>query len=414
MTLEMGKIGLGRLRLLSMGLCAFLISVASPISAQLTLKLPADIIFETWTQISYPFLVRLDAHTLKWSLFYAKKNSDVHLIGWSPKGDLLAIFQDQGHLCILSRAGKLISCMENRVGDIADSGNGAGGNAYDYTIAWSDDESKLYYVTDMPDTGSSPALLEADIATGKTLRVMYDQPDMDPYSAIPAPNGSALLMRYHSSLNQVNLIQFSTTDHNAVPAVVRKNLNAQFVLPAGYDATAPQNQEDKPTDHQRGFCGFSPKSNYLSVQDTGAITQKHIWPYEFDILTVSGDLKYRVRYETNPIVPTACPSWSTDETLLYFRYIIRDENQVDYALIYKYTPSIGKIEPYFTKPYTLSEYASPLEVSPDGNYLLYEDAGGADGGTLTTTVVGPNNTVATYPGIFGDSKHPLWVPPVQP
>ena len=149
-----------RLLLFGMAFCSALMNIVSPIHAQTPFKLPADIIFQTWTKPGMAFLVELDAQSLNWHLFYATPGQSVFLIGWSPKGNFLAIFQS-GHPCVLTRAGKLLSCMENSVGGlIANAGNGASGDDYLYTITWSDDETKMYYISDQ---NATPQLIEGDM-----------------------------------------------------------------------------------------------------------------------------------------------------------------------------------------------------------------------------------------------------------
>jgi len=397
-----------------------------------TIRLPSDFIFQTKGVDGHWYLVRVDAQTGQWHLFYAKKGDDVGLINWSPRGDQVAIFQSDLHgtqLCVLTRTAQLISCMDNYVGQIAFYmifGTGAGGNSYLYKVGWSKDESKIYYVTDTPNSGKVPEFIEADVTTGRTLQMLYSQSDLDPLTAVPAQNTGILLLRTAYSQNSmttgVNLIQFQSAaqpDSKTLTSVIRKNLNVQFTPPNNYDLSAPENAQDDPHKHISDFCGFSPQGSYLTRFDSGAIYSLYDQhPYEWDILDIMGNVVYRMLppIYSSKLIPTGCVAWAPSETVFYARQRFKSQNNnSNYLLISKYTLSGDHqiaITPFFTDAGVLDPYTGPWEISPDGNYILYEEACGQDDGCDLTTIVGPNNTVERYPGINGISAHPLWIPPL--
>ncbi len=396
-----------RLRLLGIGLCIVLITVVSHVYAQATLKLPTDIIFEAWTDAndSTSVLVRIDAQTQKMSFFYGRPNSSIHILSWSPKGNVLAALVNSSQICILTRAGQFVSCMDGGV-NVGDSGSGVGGDSDWYTISWSDDEKKLYYITDAGDTEH---LVEGDVATGKTLRTLYDKPDMDPYTAMPGPNGIDLLLRNGAPVgsNSVDLVRFSGANGTSSHLSLNTALQAPFNKPVNVNIHGE-------SAHDLVFCPFSPKGTYFTAYDVGGGSADGVIAYEFDVFDTNGHIAHQLRYETNPILPTEeCPGWSPDESTLFFRvYVPSASDSTDYvAEIYSYTLGTSNIAPYYNTPDGLSFSDSPFQVSPDGQYLLY--AAGYD--TRLATVIGPNNTIATFSGPFnGNSSHPFWVPPLQP
>ena len=392
--------------------------IGTPFVAQASIVLPDDIIYETWasgTYVNYPFLVRLNAHTQQVSLFYARAQSAVHPASWSPKGDMLAILMSNWqtndpnvyHVCILSRAGTLLTCMQDSIEGTIDIGIPQAEYLNYRTITWSNDEKTLYYVTSQD---SVSHFIEADVATGKSVRVLYDNPDIDPDSAAPAPNGSALLLNrggLYADINTPNLVQIS-----ADGSAVHLKVNA-LLAPPKNNMVQSINSD---LAHKRIFCAFSPKGTYFTAYDSAASPGESIMPYEFDIFDINGHIQYQLKADSNAIMPyNECPAWTSDESAIFFRNYVADTTGNYSATIYKYTLRTRKVEPYFSIPGVLGIFSSPFSVSPDGVYLFYE-AGAADGGLAIATVVGPNNTVMTYPAPFSSkiSKHPLWVPPLQP
>jgi len=417
-----------------LGFVALLLVLAAPliVYAQPTLQLPGDFIFQT-DGYNHSFLVKVDAHTQKQSLFYSYKNGSVQPLNWSPHGQYLAILQDapQGdwNICILSRTGQLVSCMENRM-----SGYVAGGGTETYSVyqpAWSADETQLFYATDDPASGGSPEYVAGDIATGKTVRILYNKPDMNRWAEAPA-NGSGEFWlpegneEIGGTYPATSLIQFPVVNTNKtagsstnVTSEVRVPLSPTFTVPSHITVSALQASHDDPTKHRAQFCNFSPKGTYFAAFDWGPVVLSggmypvKVDPYEFDILDANGSIAYRMTTDTYPLaaIPQGCVLWSPDDK--WFEASNSDSSNNSFV-VNKYTLMPGgklSIEPYSQSSADVTAalaYSAGIHLSPDGQYLLFE----SDSDHKITTVIGPNNEIATFPGINNLSMRPLWIPPL--
>ncbi len=407
--------------------------------AQQSLILPAKMVFTTFTEIfplgakprSPAVIEQVDTQTEKVSVFYANPFGDAFAMAWSPSGKSLAVVlaghidqtdkivlsdgpnDGEAHVCILDRAGLLQRCMKQVVSDsLGVSGKGDGLYTNYMPVTWSTDEQKLYFMTGfLPDK-----LLESDAQTGQTVRIIYNKSDMDPDTVTWSPNADYLILsaKDTTASDSAPLVHFSATGQE----VSRIELVQPLAIPAG--AVSPTiATPDQP--HARVPCSFSPRGTYFTTIDSGDPP-----PYESDIVDMTGTVRYRL-VNTSPraTVPYYCPDWKSDESALYFTPY-HDYRTGDSWLIYQYTLSTGKVEPYYSQPNTLPEINSPFSVSPDGKYLAYETldnpayatAFEVPNGTYTLSrvvIVGPNNAGPVFfsgPGYVGE--RPLWVPPLQP
>ena len=410
-----------------------------PTSAQQALILPTSLIFTSYSLslMSPPgvsgrspaIIEQVDTKTQKLSIFYTNPFGDAYAMAWSPSGKSLAVViaghidqsgkivasdgsQDfEEHVCVLDRSGQLQRCMKEmfynsltRSGDYSTSEN--------YTpVTWSNDEHAIYFTAF--DSKGNTAIVESDVQTGDTVRIIYDKPDMDPDTATWSPNADYLILRtkFVIASESAPLVHFSATGQE----LSRIELVQPLAVPAG--AISPTiATPDQP--HARVPCSFSPRGTYFTTTDSGDSP-----PYESDIVDMSSTVRYRLM-NTGPgaIVPDYCPDWKPDESALYFGHYTDSSGW----LIYQYTLSTGKVVPYFNSSLAVPEISSPFSVSPDGNYLAYETVDNpafaaalhVPNGVYTSpriVVVGTNNTGPIFfsgPGYVGE--RPLWVPPLQP
>ena len=162
--------------------------------------LPADLLFTaslTAGPGDFPrdVIVRVDAETLEVSPFYVDDEAfEILPLGWSPQGDLLAIYRmmpplDKAYtlfprqLCILSRDGVLQRCMNDSSPMHWGRQPQTGMEYWNFffPITWGVNGQTVYFSTEYPNEksafGYGQRLVEASVITGETLRVIYDYPD---------------------------------------------------------------------------------------------------------------------------------------------------------------------------------------------------------------------------------------------
>jgi hypothetical protein len=153
-----------------------------------TNRLPSDLIFTTgnavgdmsWTVSDRNVLARVDAETLEVEPFYYDEKAKlIKAIRWSPQGDLLAVYLQflssdssgpiRNQLCLVDRSGVLRTCF--------DDAPPIYGIVENYAVSWSADSQKIYFVAGRQNGSQEEyALVEADVNTGRTLRIVYAYP----------------------------------------------------------------------------------------------------------------------------------------------------------------------------------------------------------------------------------------------
>ena len=216
-------------------------SLASRTQAQpLIPPLPADLLFVTTTAadgFSLPqnIVVRVDTQTMEVSTFYVDDEAwELMPLSWSPQGDLLAIYRSmprneetylaERQLCLLDREGILQRCMQDTPPMHWEGEPYAW--PYLFPVTWAPDGQTIYFETEYPSEGElyGRRIIEADVTTGETLRVLYDYPE---------PRRLVLF----SDGNHVGIDIGGSGTVNGLPAIINLVTGKQLDILA----TAPEN-----------------------------------------------------------------------------------------------------------------------------------------------------------------------------
>ncbi len=394
------------------------------IHKQQILSLPNSLIFATAkyspTSNGRSFLSRIDVATQQAVFFYGNSDWDVLPLTWSSRGTYLAVVfsrdspqpeMRESQVCVLTRLGKLQACMLEKPSiDLV-----FWGDSIQYTATWSADEKKLYF---MSGTFQAHRLIEADVLTGQTIRVVYYENDH--YANFTnfswSSNLSHLIIGADDPAHVAHestslLIQLSPTN-NQQPI---STTDLAQVTPSIDGATA----SSLSAHHFLVPCPFSPHDTYIAAYDDSFSADKSL---EFIIMDQQGTIKYSLD-SNNAILPKTCPAWQNDEKALYFPYWDPVNNpsvsssHPTASSIYRYVLASGQITSYYNGSLPLS-IDSPLSVSPDGNYLAFDTGYNptyVPTGTMPfyadrIAVVGPGNTVNYYADPYTNGSRPVWMP----
>jgi len=381
--------------------------------------LPADLLFTTTTaegDVDYPrdIIVRVDADTLEVSPFYVDDTADeVIPISWSPQGDLLAVYRlmpaiDDAHtlfprqLCVLNRAGVLQGCMD----DSPPMYNGGDPQSWQhyYPVAWGADGQTIYFDTEYVNENSlygyGKRLIEADVATGETLRIVYEYPD--PYPIAPSPDLRHALVAFGLLWGgppvPVLIVDLTTGAQldvtTAVPSLTSLYMTCLPASPQGhyvtvsaeYDLATYAPDQDPTLNDGRGLL--------LVVLDMQGAIQGIIGQPDGNDTLWSQD----------------CPGWQPDEQAIYFW---ASDSQGAYIMRYSLP------DQQLTTLYTLRRWPEresyiygPLIVSPDGTHvaLTVSDDPYAD---PLVAVLYPDGEIYRIPSPYRFGLYPLWVPPLE-
>jgi hypothetical protein len=364
--------------------------------------LPTDLLFTTISRGTSLFtsLMHIDPKTLQIFPFYVDDGSLVRPLSWSPTGDLLAILRkssidsDYLELCLVTQAGVLQSCFEDRIASHMFRDRGQ-----DYMVTWSEDGRYVYFVTDYDhfhwneftsdDWGAS--LVKAKVATGQTQQVLYQTQVV--VHRPPPP------LFWTKNLHYLLLYQqgrFSST---------------AFDLWQSTEITLPQEIADM---GRLEFCPqFSPQGQYLmahaSLNDalTGWVL---VTPEGRAVQTVGSD-----KLQQAGIDWMDCPVWQSDEAAFYFlgglqdganlfKYVLVDDTIVKVKQLYPPDPP----DPAFTGLYP----QMPMRLAPDDATLAisFRVAGA---GSTEIRILGPTNEWLAYGGDevpVPVGADPLWFP----
>lgn len=381
--------------LISLG--SFLSPYASPSAAQTGDALPADMLFTGLTaQTSLSTtLMRVDAQTLQASPFYVDEGSLLRALSWSPAGDLLAILRkpsidaDYLEICLLTRAGVLQSCFEDKIARYLFRERGK-----DYLLTWSEDGQYVYFVTDYdlfhwsdatPGGTWAARLVKAEVASGQTQEVLYQTP--------PEIHDSPALLFWADDLHYLQ----------AGLTVLDLWQDTEITLPL-----------DLPGRGDLMYCPrFSPQGQYLTARaivDDALTGLALVSPTGQIIRTVGSD-----RLQQAGIEWMECPVWRSDETAFYFlgglegtaelfRYDLADDTFVHLKQLYPPDPQ----EAVFRggSPHL------PMRLAPDDATLaitFWENS------ATDIRILAPTNEWIIYGGV-GTSMpvgaSPIWMPPL--
>jgi hypothetical protein len=377
-------------------------------------QLPEDLLFSTGTaEKSYRFynaFAWVDAQTLQATPFYTDETIQATYmtpISWSPDGHYLAYLRlDDWDVCILTRAGVVQTCFVDKTSE----GRGFDPEGKDYMVTWSEDEQKVYLVTD---NGNIRSLIEADVTTGQTLRTLYQYdtqgewpprlywtPALD-YIAVFNETGRIYGAGFLESVfaNDVTVIRLATNETFTMPTELPELGTLSFCpqsSPLGhYLITRGYIENEQP-----GYAIFDPVGNLISAL-----------PYS--------------RFQSYSLEWVYCPTWQADEQAFYFLGGSMGNAQSDYtASIFKYSIADDTLTLYapIEPPEALHDTGSggypipPLVVSPEGTHIAIEFTGQplAPGEPLQEMgVLFPSGELIRFNDPFLRSLNPLWIPPLR-
>ncbi len=380
--------------------------------AQPDFPLPADLIFSTGTADTnalpqtHNVLARLDAGTGQVSAFYTDESAVfLKALAWSPDGSRLAYLRVQydgrrysAQICVLSWRGVSEGCFD-------DAPVGYFSVYNPQRVTWSADGERLYFVG-----GDETArrLLEADLVTRKTLRIVYEYPvpdnQMDNPPVLAWTNDLAYLTLGagdHTRVQQglpvllVALNGGQTVDLAHIPGTEGSSpfVVCPFFSPAGTYLTA-YNFDVPETPSQPQF---------LILDNRGAIVSASEPAAPFDVL------------------PTTCPAWQSDESAFYFPVAQRSQ-QASTLRILKYSLDNQQFSLAYDSG-QLNDLAeatviSPLLLSPDEQFLAFDspfNPAVSSGAQVTVIALTPTaQPLRRYSVPFRFSADPLWSPLTEP
>ncbi|HML23487.1 MAG TPA: hypothetical protein PKD09_17660 [Aggregatilinea sp.] len=295
-------------------LCVLPVHAASYISGQQPEPLPADLLFGAWdtNEPPAPMLIRIDAQTLAQEIFYQDDEATGLIpLSASPSGRYVALLRLQTHnavdLCIIGRDGTLIRCFD----DFAWTAHWY----YDlytkfYALTWSKDEEAVYFTQEsFSETEETTLrLVEADIASGKILRTIYD------YSA---PNDG-----YRSTLYWDSHLRYVERYTNATDTMTTGSHTVEIIdLASGSEYFLTEHII--PPSYETQFCpGFSPKGSYLLARTYRPYGEASSTLHSMMITDPTGQpiqaLSQDQLSQWDIQWSYECPVWQADESAFFF------------------------------------------------------------------------------------------------
>lgn len=359
--------------------------------------LPTDLVFTGRESLpGVPTLALLDAATLKVTSLYTDETArELRVMSWSPQGDLMAVLHidaednERGgfsaHLCTMTISGILQTCLAGRFPDYYEEAPSM--IDYNYTVSWSFDGKKIYYVTENEDR-TMRQLIEADVATGEILRTIYETARVNE-EYIPT------LLAWDPELHFVAVgIGLSGRSGVLINLETGEQQNLTEIVPSWpYSAGS-----DRPDGFGFVCDRFSPQGTYLSAvnEDDGQLivfdTTLHI-----NHIIEGFDIEDST-YVIDSII--YCPTWTEDETAVYFA--VRD--MYNFTSVFTYSLQSGQL----TKLYQGEGiFYPPLEFSPDGSYFAFDLLLPAFG---RIHVVYPDGEIRLFGEPFQYAQYPVWRP----
>lgn len=401
-----------KLHILAM-LSGFVIFASSHLSAQPGSQIPSDLFFSTSSEggLSAPLdtLVRVDSQTLQPAPFFVDKKSSIRAVSWSSQTQLLAILRnrhkEEVEICVIDRSGQLQTCFEDTISQYA-----LGELAQDYTVTWSTDEQRVYFIAEH---NRILRLVEGDVLTGKTLRIVYQLPQT--YGEVP-PH-----IHWTPSLDSVAIYQGRypyISDYSELIEIRRVTL---VDLQSGRETEL---NTHIPELGYLSFCeGFSPSGDYL-------VARVYIDEYLPDFiaanpilsaLVVVGkggrlvstiDLGQLSQYELNW---AHCPAWQAQEDSFYFLAGSWDNDPatVDKTSIFRYSLLSNELmELKRFGPETGPGFPSdPLIPSPDGTSIAFQFKDASGMSEIAVLLLGGD--ILRFNEPYSRGAYPLWIPRLE-
>jgi hypothetical protein len=394
-------------------LVVLIVTVSAPVKAQPEPQLPSDLLFgaasESDLSSQFDTLVRIDAQSLQPVPFYSEKKTHITALNWSLQGQRLAILRNRhqkvAEICVIDRSGQLQTCFKDSISQYA-----LQDIAPNYTVTWSDDEQRAYFVAEHKKILS---LVEGDVLTGKTLRTIYELPqayvEVPPHVHwTPALDRLAIYYgRYPYLSDYKDFIEIRRVTLVDLQTGTQFDLNT-YSPEVGY----------------LSFCeGFSPLGNYLAAR---VYMDEYLPDYSaanpellaLVIVDKSGQVVYTIdrdQLSSYDLHWGHCPAWQAQEEAFYFLAGTwnNDPAMNDRRSIFKYSLSSHELtELKQFGPETGPGYpADPLIPSSDGTAIAFhfEDP------TLMSeiAVLLPNGEIIRFNESYSRSTQPRWMPPLD-
>lgn len=360
-------------------------------TAQTSNTLPNDLVYvavEHGEKIGdfTEMILLVDANTLEATPIYqGEPTHELKPLAWSPDGNLLAIADIQPDLasdgeynarvvklCMASLLGSPIRCFQDHLSHYYNTSPQT--SLEQLCVSWSPDGNKIYFVTEDKTT---KRLLEADVATGETIRTLYETAsDIDNIPAILAwsplldyvADGTGLMERTGRLVNLNTGETYGFTD---------------LVTPYGYGL-----RSEMPQGSGYVCTGFSPLGTYLVAIDEVA-EQVLITDTELNVLYRIDDLG--VKGSTRLL----CPVWSLDEQALYIHAANSDTGQIS---LFMYSLSERKLELH-----SQDTVYYPFTLSPDKTYFAFKNH-------IWVDVISPDGAIIRFGTPQQPAIYPLWRP----
>jgi hypothetical protein len=366
--------------------------------------LPADLLFTGKESLdSPPTIFLVDADTLEPTPIYTDETAlDLRVMSVSPQGDLLAVLhvlpKPEGaygyptRLCIVTLSGDVQTCFQDSLAtyyrelpELIE---------YQYTVTWSVDGTKVYFVTEDTARGTC-SLVEADPSTGEILRTLYEIGRMDdhwiPTILTWSPDlkyVAAGVMRFDRSGILVNL---ETGE--------QRDLSEIVVSWRGGD------MRDQPEGTGYVCNSFSPQGTYLTAIDEYS---NHLIVFDTELQVVDviddfgGDRGFSIYY---------CPAWSLGESTLYF--LVYDTRE-----LFQYVVTYSLREKRIVEQIQASIYPFwPPQYSPDRTHMAFaemifiqDDPTQRSRGSYTVKVLYPDGEIHGVGDSYVYSSYPIWRP----
>lgn len=377
-------------------------------------QLPADLIFTTgevttgnWESSDQNILMYLNAETLEVTPFYIDDEAFyVRAVSWSPDGELLAILRilpaapgamwPPKELCLLNRLGQMERCFEEQPPLHLEEGQV-------YSVTWSADSQKIYYVSENV-TGDYTGifrLIEANAATGKTLRVLYEFSKSAgelPSNLAWSPDFSSIVFGVDYNMSErvmlnmfTGVLNRATGEQLDLTSVVPKHTTLSYICPQ----LSPQGT------YLVARAGYNP-----TEYDPGSQLPDYVAHL---LLTIVYD--YRAGTQVFLGEPDGedtfqfmnCPVWQDYEKAFF---IVGYNIQRDTTAIFKYILEQQTLRVFYDGLPT-PDLRDPLVLSPNGTHIAFRIS--RDDPKIG--VVSPSGEIQIFSDPYEFGLYPIWVPP---